>query len=145
MKEVTYRPCKAEHIALIRPQEHDRQSIPGYLTPASKAMMERSFCLSAWVDNKCIGAAGIIHCHGETALAWSVLGADSGPYLLELTRKVRNAIDISPYKRIEMRVLCDFEEGHQWAKLLGFGEPEAPRMRRSSVYGEDETLYARVK
>lgn len=145
MKEITYRPCKPEHIALIRPQDHDKPAIAGYLTPASRAMMENSFAISAWVDNRCVGAAGIVHCHGVTALAWAVLGADAGPYLTQLTRRVRNAIDISPYKRIEMRVLYDFEEGHRWAKLLGFGEPDAPLMRCSSVYGQDETLYARVK
>lgn len=145
MVEVEYRPCKQEHIALIRPQEHEKDIIPGYLRPSSKAMLENSFAISAWVDHRCIGAAGIVHCHGDTALAWAVLGADAGPYLMQLTRKVRKAIDISPYKRVEMRVIYNFEEGHRWAKLLGFGEPEAPLMRRSGVYGEDETLYARVK
>lgn len=145
MLELEYRPCKQEHLALIRPQEHDKKVIAAFMTPASKTLIDSSFAISAWVGFRCIGAAGIVRCHGDTALAWAVLGADAGPYLLQLTRKVRKAIDISPYKRVEMRVIYTFEEGHRWARLLGFGEPEAPLMRRSGVYGEDETLYARVK
>lgn len=145
MTDVQYRPCKQAHLGLIRPQNFDRALLAAYMSPEFKTLLDTSFGISAWVGNKPIGAAGIIPMHGHCALAWSLLGADAGPYLLQLTRKVRNALDITPYKRVEMRVLYDFEEGHRWARLLGFGEPEAPRMRQSSSRGDDETLYARVK
>lgn len=142
---VEYRPLKQAHLGLIRPQDHDRQLLAGYMSPQFKEVLEGSFGISAWVGLRPVAAAGIIPIHGMCAVGWAMLGADSGPYLRQITRKVRNAIEISPYQRIEMRVICDFEEGHRWAKLLGFGEPEAPRMRKSGARGEDETLYARVK
>ena len=145
MTQIEYRPCKQEHLALIRPQEHDRSLLASYMSPEFKDMLEGSFAVSAWVDGKPVGAAGVIPLHGDCALAWAMLGADAGPHLRGITRAVRKALDISPYQRIEMRVLYDFEEGHRWAKLLGFGEPEAARMRKSSTRGFDETLYARVK
>ena len=145
MREVTYRPCKQGHLGLILPQEHDKKLLPAYMSPAFKTVLENSFGISAWVGCKPIGAAGVIPMHGECALAWSMLGGDAGPYLLQITRKVREALDILPYKRVEMRVLYDFEEGHRWARLLGFGEPEASRMRKSGIRGEDETLYAKIK
>ena len=142
---VEYRQCKQKHLALIRPQKYDEQLIPGYLSPEFKHILENTFAISAWVGSKCIGAAGVIPIHSGSALAWTMLGADAGPYMVQLTRKVKDALDISPYKRVELRVIYDFEEGHRWARLLGFGDPEAPRMRCSGVRGEDETLYARVR
>lgn len=142
---VEYRPCKQGHLRLIRPQKNDEPMVAGYLSPQFKTILDNSFAISAWVGSKCVGAAGIIPMHDHCALAWSMLGADAGPYLLQITRKVRNALDITPYKRVEMRVVYKHEEGHRWAKILGFGEPEAPLMRKSGVYGEDETLYARVR
>lgn len=143
--KVEYVRCRQKHLGLIRPQRSDEALIPGYLSPEFKHILEHTFAMSAWVNNRCIGAAGVIPTHGQSALAWSMLGTDAGPYMIQLTRKVKDALDISPYKRIEMRVIYDFEEGHRWAKLLGFGEPEAPRMRCSGVRGEDETLYAKVR
>lgn len=145
MTSVTYRPCKQGHLGLILPQPHDKALLPAYLSPAFKTVLENSFSMSAWAGLKPIGAAGVIPMHGECALAWAMLGAEAGPYLTQITRKVREVLDNMPYKRVEMRVIYDFEEGHRWARLLGFGEPEAPRMRKSGARGEDETLYARVR
>lgn len=142
--QVEYRPCKQEHLALIRPQEHDREMLQAYMSPEFKELLDCSFGISAWVEHKPVGAAGIIPLHANCGLAWAMLGNDAGPYMLQLTRKVRNALDITPYKRVEMRVVCEFEEGHRWAKALGF-TVEAPRMRKSSSRGNDETLYARVR
>lgn len=142
--DVEFRPCKQKHLALIRPQEHDRVLLNAYMSEDFKHLLESSFAISAWVGSRPVAAAGIIELHSRCALGWAMLGADAGPYLRPITRAVRNALDISPFPRIEMRVAYEFEEGHRWAKLLGF-EVEAPLMRKSGVRGEDETLYARVK
>ena len=142
---VHYTPCRQGHLAHIKPQPHDRALIPAYMSTGFARELEHSLSMTAWVGSTPIGAAGVIGAHGNTAIAWTLLGADAGPYMRELTRQVRYVLDTSPFKRIEMRVRCDFAPGHRWAKLLGFGEPEAPLMRCSGVNGEDETLYARVR
>lgn len=144
MTEVIYRPCKQAHLGLIRPQPHDRALLSNYMHPDFKEILDTSFGISAWVDGKPVAAAGIIHMHSHCALGWAMLGAEAGPYLRNITKAVRKALDESYYPRIEMRVICDFEEGHRWAKLLGF-TVEAPLMRSSGARGEDETLYARIK
>lgn len=144
MSEVTYRPCKQAHLGLIRPQPHDRALLASYMAPEFKQILDSSFGISAWAGSRPLAAAGIIPMHAHCALGWAMLGADAGPYLRDITRAVRKALDESHYPRIEMRVIYDFEEGHRWAKLLGFSV-DAPRMRSSGARGEDETLYARVK
>ena len=42
-----------------------------------------------------------------------------------------------------MTVDCEFEQGHRWAKMLGF-TMEAERMRAYRPDGGDVALYARV-
>lgn len=145
MTEIEYRPCKQEHIRYIDPQDGDSRSKLVYLDPDYAYIINDHFSMSAWVGNECMGAAGIITLHKYQGIAWAIVSRKAGPYMLAITRKIKKAIELHPCKRIEMRVIFDFEEGHKWAKLIGFGEPEAPRMRSSGVFGEDETLYARVK
>ena len=62
----------------------------------------------------------------------------------QVTRKVLEAFDVLPYKRVEMHVDYEFKAGHRWAKMLGF-KVDAPRMEHSGFYGNDETLYVRIK
>jgi len=142
--EIEYRKCTQDHIKLIVPQEGDVMNQVMYLSPDFAEYLSGSFALSAWIGSKCIAAAGICTVNKYRGIGWSFLGADSGPYMRQLTKKVKAIIDNHPLPRIEMTVATDFHTGHRWAKLLGF-ECEAARMRKHGMLGNDETLYARIK
>lgn len=144
MTELTFLPCALEHLALIEPQDGNVMEKAYFLQPGFHYMIEDNFAISAWLGHKCIAAAGIVSIYPHRGTAWSLLGKGSGKHLAQLTRKVREAIDLSPHKRVEMLVNYEFERGHQWAKALGF-EVDAPRMVASGIYGNDETLYVRIK
>lgn len=115
-----------------------------FMQPGFRYMMEDHFAMSAWVNSQCVLAAGFVSIYPHRATAWALVGADAGPYLTQLTRKVRQGIEMQPFKRIEMLVDYEFDAGHRWAKMLGF-TVENPRMRYSGTFGNDETLYVRIK
>lgn len=133
-----------EHLALIKPQGGNVMEKAYFLQPGFEYMVKDNFAISAWAEHRCVCAAGIVPIYKHRATAWALMGEDAGPYLRQITQKVRQALDVSPYPRIEMQVNYDFRAGHRWAKMLGF-EVEAERMRKSGIYGHDETLYVRIK
>ncbi|RTL04991.1 hypothetical protein EKK58_09295 [Candidatus Dependentiae bacterium] len=144
MTELVYRKCTAEHIKLIVPQYGMEAEKMLYLSPEYADVLTENFALSAWAGVKCIAAAGIVHCNKHRAVGWTLIGRNAGPYMRQITKKVRNVLDGYAVARLEMTVRTDFHEGHRWAELLGF-EMEAARMRKHGLNGEDETLYVRIK
>ena len=144
MADLTYLPCAIEHLKLIKPQPGSDVDKAHFLNPGFEYMVRDHFAISGWLGPKCLMAAGIVGLYKHRAVAWALVGADAGPYLRQLTNKVRDALDISPYQRIEMLVDYQFDAGHRWAKMLGF-EVEAEKMRMSGFYGNDETMYVRIK
>lgn len=115
-----------------------------FMQPGFRYMVEDHFAISAWAGAECVCAAGIVEIYRHRAVAWALMSENAGPYLRKITRKVQSALALHPAKRIEMLVNYEFDAGHRWAKMLGF-EVEAPRMRCSGVYGNDETMYVRIK
>lgn len=119
-----------------------------YLTmtsPEYAPLITDHFAISGWDGVRCVAAAGIVSLWPGRALAWALLGKNINPKnMLQLTRKVRSAMDIHPAKRIETVVNSDFQEGHRWARLLGM-ECECARMRCHGIHGQDEAMYARIK
>lgn len=144
MSEITYRKCVIEHIKLIKPLPGTEAAQAFMTQPEYKHVIDDHFSISAWVNNRCVAAAGIFPVFKDRAMAWAVLGADSGPYMRPITRKVKAALDLDHHKRVEMYVTTDFKEAHRWAKMLGF-VCEAECLRYHGVFGQDEALYARFK
>lgn len=143
MDAIQYTPCKQEHLRLIEPQEGSWKNQLVYANQEMSEVFDNNFSLSAWANNRCIAAAGLIGLYPHYAIAWAFVSVKAGVHMLAIVRKVRSVLDAQAYRRIEMRVRYDFEKGHKFAILCGFKE-EAHLMRKSGFYGEDETLYARV-
>lgn len=91
-----------------------------------------------------VGCAGILPAWEGRALAWSWIGAAAGRHMVAITRAVRRFLDAQPYRRVEMTVDVNFDEGHRWAEMLGF-RLEALRMKAYRPDGGDCSLYARVR
>jgi len=119
MSDIVYMPCHPEHIRYINPQEHDKLVQSVYLRPGYHHVITENFSMSAWVKNRCVCAAGITECVDGTYLAWSVIGKDAGPYLRQLLRKIRAALDLH-HTDVYMTTPKTFKHGCQMALMLGF-------------------------
>ena len=78
-------------------------------------------------------------------MAWAYISnAAAKERFLSVHRAVSRFLDMCYLQRIEMTVDCEFEEGHRWARMLGFNM-EAERMVAYRPDGGDCSLYARVR
>lgn len=95
-------------------------------------------------EGRVIAHMGILHQWEGRALAWALLGPDLLRYMLPLTRAVRFYLDGCGYRRIEACIDIDHDQGHRWARLLGF-ECETPApMKGFYPNGRPAYLYART-
>lgn len=136
-------PFRREHLReMVIQQRH--QGMEKYLTPEMYDLMEGTHSFTGVVGDEVLACAGVFEMVSGRALAWAYLSDNVGRRMLHVTRAVSRYLELSPYRRIEMDVDCDFEAAHRWAKLLGF-ELEAERRRFYTPDGRDCALYARIK
>lgn len=146
MTTVEYRVCEHEHLSYIVAQDVQMDEIGTLLSPQSaEAFAAFPMRLSAWAEGRCIGAAGLIHAWKGRYIAWAMLSKHIGPYMLQVSRKVRSVLDDFPANRIEMVVIRDFEPGNRWAKLLGFHLETPDGMPGYYLDGGSANLYARIR
>lgn len=131
-----------EHALKIRLQPWQRDTI---LTEAHANSFAKGEC--AWtclnVENEPVACAGILPIWHNRGLAWALLGEDVGPYMREVTRNTKAALDQCPYRRIELYARPDFPESIRWARMLGF-EYEA-MLDSADPSGGDMALFKRIK
>ena len=95
------------------------------------------------IDDNVVACLGIIPQWEGRAIAWGLIGSEAGKEFYAIHKAVKRFLDLQDYRRIETAVSSDFEQGHRWAKLLGF-ENEGT-MRAYTPDGRDCDLYARIK
>jgi ribosomal protein S18 acetylase RimI-like enzyme len=135
----------AEHLHQV-----DLQGAQAYLsdwvTPDMAAALENeTWSFTAMQDNGVpLGCAGVLNMWQGRGIAWAYLSKYAAEEkFLQVHRAVLRFLDAFYLQRIEMTVDCEFEQGHRWAKMLGF-TMEAERMRAYRPDGGDVALYARV-
>ena len=79
---------------------------------------------------------------GRTAV-WGVIGANSGPAMLAMTREILRQIrDMQvEFERIEAYVERHHAEGHRWMRALGFRKEGTMRSFANKI---DYVMYART-
>lgn len=140
---------------IIRPFEPDDienlilQPAQDYLRPmvSGKGYGEALAQGEAWTgidDGRIVACGGVCPLHGYMGNAWAMIAADLKNGFLIVHRVAERVLSSYPAQRIEAHIDCDFENGHRWAKVLGF-ELESLRMRKFTPDGRDVALYARVR
>lgn len=141
MRIVPFEPDHLNRI-LLQPSQAIMQPImsnPEYGPSLAKAGPAYSL-----VDGDAVFAtAGLIKQWDHRAIAWALISEEAGPHFFMIHKAVRRALTFHNYRRVETSVSCDFEQGHRWARMLGF-EREG-RMRAFTPDGRDCDLYARVQ
>lgn len=138
-------PFKAHHLKSLSLQEQ-QQYLAQYMTDEQMVAIENGGWgwSGVYPDGFVVGCAGVIPLWQGRGMAWAYLSeAACKMEFLKVHRAVMNFLDSCYLHRIEMTVDCDFEQGHRWARMLGF-EMEAERMKGYRPDGGDCALYARV-
>lgn len=138
---ISFKPCEGWHIGLIEPQAAQVND-KAFHADAADELVANSLALSCWIDDQCVGAAGLRPIwHGRTA-AWALLGRHAGPAMVAIARKLRFVLATCPAGRIELTVRSDFAPGCRLASLLDF-RAEAV-LARFFPDGTDARLFARI-
>lgn len=135
-------PFVADHIHYIDPQPEQKNFLKN-MTKEYAESLQGVYAYSAITNDGVVACAGIQEIWDGRGLAWSILGNTSGQNMARIHRAVLRALNICPYKRVEMYVNSTFSDGCRWADMLGF-EREG-LMRSFFPSGLDAYLYARMK
>lgn len=136
-------PFKAEHFWAI-----DVQPAQAYVRniapPHQVEALETYDSYTVVNGDQLLCCFGFVEVTPMRAIMWGYLSATCGKYMAALTRIARRLIAALPYRRVEIEVDCEFEQGHRWARIMGF-ELEVERLRCWRQDGGDSALYAVVR
>lgn len=136
-------PYKAAHLRAMKAQEAQAH-IAKYMSDEHAEALESTLAWSGLEGGFVIGCFGVFEKGPHIALLWSVLDQQAGRHLVSVHRAVKQYLEVTPYRRIEIDVDSDFEAGHRWARMLGF-TLECERRKAYRLDGGDSALYAKVK
>lgn len=90
----------------------------------------------------CTGAWQLWH---NRAYVWAFIADKVTPAIFgEVHSFARAFVGGLPFRRLEMAVDVGFENGHRWAKAMGFDLETPEPMRAFHADGRDAFLYARI-
>ena len=135
-------PFKAEHFWGIDVQPAQAY-VASRVSPEHVASLEEQCSFTVVVDGSPLVCFGWVQIHPTRALLWTYISARAGKHFVGITRIANKLIRDLKFKRLEMEVDCEFEQGHRWARMLGF-ELEAERLRGHRMDGGDSAIYARI-
>ena len=140
-----FRPLKAGHFRYIRPQPEQEAHYDMIINSSLAEMYEEGMAFSGWDGNRCVGAAGAIPVTAHRAVGWFLLSRDAGPHMRTIIRKTKELIKLAPYRRVEICVDVNFQNGHRLAKALGMVLETPEPLKAFGPQGEDEMMYASVR
>jgi len=138
------RPFIASDLSAIDLQD-GQAYLSSFITPEQAAALEKTdWAYTGCEGDRVLGSCGVIPMWQGRGLAWAYLSKYAARQkFIEVHRTVRRFLDACYLQRIEMTVDCEFEQGHRWARMLGF-TMEAECMKAYRPDGGDCALYARV-
>ena len=136
-------PFEREHLHRMVIQQK-QQGLEHLVTPDVCGVLEGGQSYTALDGDEVVACAGVIEITQGRAVAWAYISQDVGRRMRFVTRAVKNFLDLTQFRRIEMDVDCEFPQAHRWAKMLGF-EMECERRRSFTPDGRDCALYAMVR
>jgi hypothetical protein len=98
---------------------------------------------SGLVGDEVLACMGLVQQWENRAIAWGLISKEAGPHFITITKAVFRTMELHRFRRIETSVRTNFEEGHRWARMLGFKREGT--MTAFTPDGTDCDLYARVK
>jgi hypothetical protein len=137
-------PFEPDHLKqlLLQPSQAMMQPLLDSPTYA-QSLKDAGPAYSAVDGDVVFACAGFIPQWEGRAVAWALVSSEAGMRFVGITRAVRRALQLHPFRRVETAVTHDFPQGHRWAQMLGFTREGL--MRSYTPDGRDCDLYARVQ
>jgi len=136
-------PFRAEHFWAIDVQP-SQAYVRNYVSTDDLKLLENQNSFTAMLGDEVLMCFGWIPLYPTRASLWAYVSKKASRHFVALTRVAKRLIEGLPYRRLELEVDCEFEQGHRWAKMLGF-KLEAERLRGFRMDGGDSAIYARVQ
>lgn len=139
---MTIIPFRAEHLAQINLQAHQRSTLSHMTGEWLAVLAHGGTAVSAVLEGEIIASGGFVVQRPGVAFAWAALSQEAGRHFLALHRAARRLFaQQRSLKRIEAVSGVDFAQGCRWLELLGFTYEK--RLSADGPNGEDHFLYAR--
>ena len=136
-------PFQSWHFWDIKPQA-SQAYVQRFATNDGIEALEKHASYTCMVDDAPVCCFGYMELYPTRASIWSYMSEDAAPHFIRLTKIAHRFIKSLPHKRLEMEVDAEFEQGHRWARMLGF-TLEAECLRGYRMDGGDSAIYARVR
>jgi hypothetical protein len=136
-------PFRAEHYHAMELQPQ-QQYIKAHVLEDNLHALEDQCAFTIMREDVPLMCYGWVPVYPTRVSMWAILSAHAGPHMRALTRIALDSIEHLPHRRIEIEVDYEFEQGHRWAKMLGFSI-EVERLKGYRMDGGDSALYARWK
>ncbi len=140
---ITLVPYKAEHLSRLTLQPAQEHLRP-YLTEENLKLMEGDDSYTMLEDGVPIFCGGVVELWQNRGVMWCYIGGVSRKGFIGIHNITKQYIDLFPQKRLEFYVDENFENGHRWARALGF-HLEAPRMEAFTISGSASSMYALIR
>lgn len=137
---------KPEHMLSMDVQDA-QSTLSAFVTPEYACALADPAHGSAYTgvhEGRVIFSAGIVDVWAGRAMVWAYIARTAGDQFLGVHRAVKKFLDMQTGLRLETTVDASFEQGHRWAKMLGF-EMETPCMRGYLPNGNDAAMYVRIR
>ena len=139
---------RALKIIPFRPEHLDALELqPAQMLTAAPDPARLGFgpAFSGFVGGGVVACAGLVPQGGGRAFCWALLSACGPAVFRQVRRAVKRGLDAYDFRRLEMTVDHDFENGRRWARTLGFRLETPDGMAAWSPDGRTFDLYARVR
>lgn len=138
-------PFKPEHVHLIDVQDEQSLAKQHFTNTEYLTALSRADSWTVRINGKVVACAGIITIWPGRHQCWALISATIGPAgMVRLTKAVLRMLRLKE-GRTEMMVASEFEEGHRWARVLGFKLETPEPMRQWFPEGGDASLYSRIQ
>ena len=143
-------------LMMLALQPHQRALTAEVATPAyANELAKHGASFTVADATGIVAVIGLIRQWDGCERAYAFLAETAGYHMLSITRKIAAHLDTCGIRRVEAAVEVDFDSGHRWAKMLGFGGtqtvdlPGGMRVKCEGVMRKywndrDAVLYARI-
>lgn len=137
-------PYEPEHLTRLNLQRAQAIMQPMLVDPIYAQSLKDAGCAySLVIGDEVHACMGLVKQWDERAIAWGLIGEDSGKHFPKIHRAVLATMEMHPFRRVETSVTCNFPNGRRWAGLLGFVLEGT--MKAFTPDGRDCDLYAKVR
>ena len=137
-------PFEPHHLTQLLLQPAQAMMQPTMADPAyGESLCAAGPAYSLVVNGEVLACMGLVKQWDERAIAWGLIGASAGPFMLRIHRAVLATMRLHRFRRIETAVLCGFPAAQRWVQRLGF--VREGRMLAYTPDGSDCDLYAIVR